>query len=1195
MSAKKDIDPRSIDPRIRKELIFAARQLKDNKVNRAGARRWLIASGLALVILGLRIVFGEFSGLAFPAICALAVLTLFLNYLGNLRTPLDYLEASREVEKKFPEVEGLLSTAMEQKRDAAGYNFLQEKLIKSTLHFSMFQYWEDAGKEARLPARVTYLASIALLLGVAAATYYAKDREISITAPSLPILISSVEVTPGDTEVERGSAVVIAARFNGDLARSATLVLQQDDGTTLRHAMARSLSDPVYAYTLASVEESALYFIQYPGKETKSYRLDVYDLPALVQADAFLDYPDYTGIRDRLIKDTRRISAVEGTRLDYQFLVNKPLATAELIDKEGNRIQLSPTNPEKSKFGTEITLTEPLRYHLHLTDEQGRKNAFPPDVRIAVRNNKRPELRLNFPKGDQAVSPIEELTLEAKANDDFGLIDYGLAVALGAESPEYVSLQTTDPDQLEAEFDKLYALEEEAVEVDQLVTWFAWADDFSADGKIRRTLSDLYFAEVRSLEEIYREGEGGGGGQGQGQQGGPEGELLDQQRQIAIATFKLKQRGTGDSSFLEDSAVIHESQQQIRLLLEQVKMELEEEKLINAANLAGEFMDKAIVELAKANDENSADPLEAAWLATQGAYQALLSMRPREMQVSQSRRGGGEGGGNNRNQRQLNQLEFKDEENRYETESQAQAMTTPEEREQLEILSKLSELARRQQQVNERLRELQTALAAAEDKEERDKIERELKRLEEEQRRMLTQMDEVQQRMDNMPQNQESRETREQLAETREDMRRIGENLQEGEVSKALAAGSRAQQNLEALKEEFREKTASQFSEAMEQARDAARELAENQRKISEQLEALENDQAPRLDGSGEREGVSERYREQREGLKNLMDDLRQITEDSETGEPTLNRKLYDILRRQNQSEASETLEVAEELVRRGFLDQAQQMQPGLQEEFNELERAISEAADSVMGDQTTTLRFAQEELDDLMDQLEQERPEGELANNSGSQPGQQGQQGQQGQEGQQPGQGQSKEPSDQQSPSQGQQPVGQQGGSLAQNDSQDGQPSNTSGQPTQRGRQTGGGGGFGGNDLRDLEDIIRSFSDYRGPGGPITGGEFLDWNERLRTIEELMELPEARQRMQDAREQAERMRAEFKRHGTPPRWEDIDTSVMQPIREVESWVKQELLRREQPDTLQPIDRDPVPPKYANSVKKYYEALGGDS
>jgi hypothetical protein len=131
---------------------------------------------------------------------------------------------------------------------------------------------------------------------------------------------------------------------------------------------------------------------------------------------------------------------------------------------------------------------------------------------------------------------------------------------------------------------------------------------------------------------------------------------------------------------------------------------------------------------------------------------------------------------------------------------------------------------------------------------------------------------------------------------------------------------------------------------------------------------------------------------------------------------------------------------------------------------------------------------------------------------------------------------------------------------------------------------------------LQNIQDLIRSFNNQgRNWDGPITGEDFVDWNERLRTVEELLDLPEAREQIQEAREQAERIRADFKRHGDPPKWGDIDTSILKPIREVESWVKQELLRKEKPDTLQPVDRDPVPPKFATSVKKYYEALGGDS
>jgi hypothetical protein len=38
--------------------------------------------------------------------------------------------------------------------------------------------------------------------------------------------------------------------------------------------------------------------------------------------------------------------------------------------------------------------------------------------------------------------------------------------------------------------------------------------------------------------------------------------------------------------------------------------------------------------------------------------------------------------------------------------------------------------------------------------------------------------------------------------------------------------------------------------------------------------------------------------------------------------------------------------------------------------------------------------------------------------------------------------------------------------------------------------------------------------------------------------------------------------------------------------------VSEELLRRESSEALVPIDREPVPPKYGEAVRRYYELLG---
>lgn len=124
------------------------------------------------------------------------------------------------------------------------------------------------------------------------------------------------------------------------------------------------------------------------------------------------------------------------------------------------------------------------------------------------------------------------------------------------------------------------------------------------------------------------------------------------------------------------------------------------------------------------------------------------------------------------------------------------------------------------------------------------------------------------------------------------------------------------------------------------------------------------------------------------------------------------------------------------------------------------------------------------------------------------------------------------------------------------------------------------------------IEQLSQQSSD--GPEGPrpLTGEGFNDWFERLRTVEELTQLPEARQRLASARERAEAMRREFKRHSREPQWSTVDAAIGAPLAQARVLLRQELARRENPEALQPVDRDPVPDKYAESVRKYYEALG---
>jgi hypothetical protein len=109
---------------------------------------------------------------------------------------------------------------------------------------------------------------------------------------------------------------------------------------------------------------------------------------------------------------------------------------------------------------------------------------------------------------------------------------------------------------------------------------------------------------------------------------------------------------------------------------------------------------------------------------------------------------------------------------------------------------------------------------------------------------------------------------------------------------------------------------------------------------------------------------------------------------------------------------------------------------------------------------------------------------------------------------------------------------------------------------------------------------------------GPLTGDKFVEWSDRLRNVEEMLDSPELRREAATVREVARGVRSEFKRHSVAPNWEMVKTKISAPLAELRNRVTEELARRESKENLVPIDRDPVPVQYAERVRRYYEELG---
>jgi len=469
-------------------------------------------------------------------------------------------------------------------------------------------------------------------------------------ASSLVTALAGITVTPGDTRIERGANLVVLARFGGTPPASAELVLGSTTAVERRLPLTRSLADPVFGGSVPDVADDFTYRIEYAGHRTRDYRVSVFEHPRLERADADLAFPDYTKLPSKRIEDTRRFSAVEGTRLDLALHLNKPVVSATLVGREPGLASLPlavGTNAAVELRG--FTLATRGTYSLQLTDADGRTNKVATLFTFDVLPNRTPELKLTAPRGDLRPSALEEVPFTGTAWDDFGMPAYGLAYTVTGRDTVFLELGTNAPAGDKRSFQHLLRLEDLQVQPDDLVAWYLWADDLGPDGQLRRTMSDLYFGEIRPFDEIFREAANDGGEQQQrdeqgNQQRSPTTRLAELQKQIVNATWKLQRtHPTNSPAYEKDSAVVRDSQSQAR---EQADSQREEASAPSTQQLWDQVldpMDTALLRLSEA--ASNPGKLGAALAAEQAAYQALLRLQARETEVARARQQGGGGGG----------------------------------------------------------------------------------------------------------------------------------------------------------------------------------------------------------------------------------------------------------------------------------------------------------------------------------------------------------------------------------------------------------------------------------------------------------------------------------------------------------------------------------------------------------------------
>ena len=804
-------------------------------------------------------------------------------------------------------------------------------------------------------------------------------------------------ITPGDILIRRGTDVAIAARLEKSGAQNVFLHLRDQASEWKRVPMRIDETTSDHLYYLSEVTADLSYYVSSGAVESRRYRIKVYDLTRVETIDIDYIYPEYTGMVNKTEKNGGDIIAPAGTRVQLRITFDGPIQKGVLKFEDGTTVALH--HADNIATG-EFTVAKDGTYRVDAFDPEGRHVENLMEYLIRSTADLPPEIAVNVPGRDLKVMGLEEVSIAVSASDDFGITKLALNYNVPGQLEHIVNFLDVDTNGAPRAVDRKMVLYLEDLQVSpgDFIAYFLTAEDNNEVVGRTEVISDIYFLEVISTDEEFRRGSQQGGGAGQfGQQQQPSA-LLENQKNIIAATWKLLNRMKKDpgENFTDDVRIVAESQQSIA---QRTQMSLS--RLNERFSFADESYDLAVTHLREAVEHMQAaaeklfsEQLEEALGPEQAALQAILkaNAQNRRTSIQMASQGGSGGTGsaamNEREDlRELFEMEMGRLENRYEMPRTAAARGRGE---QEEALKRLRQLAQRQERLNR---------AQADADRRRDRLteaqqKRQLEELRREQEELRREAEALARKWSRQPGINRTQSSLSSLEQAVSQMQEAARNLAQRDPGVAAASG---QQALQKLRDQQKRIERSQSTSPD----DLVRELGEK----AEQLQAQEDEILAQMENfqrlkSENRQGLN-RIISEKENLQEMLreteDIIRAAGAAGRQRQPELERQAQEALRSLKQEDIERRIEASKSGLLAGELEEAMAAEKAIEQSIRRLSDRLHEfdllaPATGVAQNQRAAADAAalSRELENLQQQVEALRSGPRQSARPGSEPGNQ-------------------------------------------------------------------------------------------------------------------------------------------------------------------------------------------------------------
>jgi len=347
---------------------------------------------------------------------------------------------------------------------------------------------------------------------------------------------ATLSVEPGEARLVAGESLEVRARLGdtlGALGRSVPRVTVTGAAGG-RATVAMQPRGAGFAVTMPPASASFTYRVAAAGIESDDFPVTVLHAPRVARIDVAYAYPAHTGLDPR-VETGGDVFAPEGTVVTVTVHADKPIGGGSLRLAAGGAIGLRSDAPAVLSASFEVTRDD--TYRVALRDEDGLSNRSDAAYVIRAAADGAPLVEVRRPGGDREITPLEEVVIEARAEDDFALARFDLVYAVAGGAERIVDLLGAEPMARGDGVHTLYA-EDLGVSPGDVISYYVRAGDANP-AHARETRSDIYFLEVGPFE---REFEDAPSQSSLSMDAGTVGQLAGVQKEIIAATWRLDGR-----------------------------------------------------------------------------------------------------------------------------------------------------------------------------------------------------------------------------------------------------------------------------------------------------------------------------------------------------------------------------------------------------------------------------------------------------------------------------------------------------------------------------------------------------------------------------------------------------------------------------------------------------------------------------